>query len=333
MSGIYHNLKKMIEAGKAGLFFIDLDQEPGRLGLYDSGGDFLAGADFVPRDIRKDVIDSSKPGIRKSSGGRIYGELVAPVPVLVILGGGHIAKPLAEMGKQIGMKTWVVDDRKEFASPERFPGVNKLIAGEYREFFRKFQPGLEHFLVIVTRGHRHDLSCALEALQTRASYIGMIGSKRKVKEVFQKLKEEGFTEEDIRRIYAPIGLDIGAESPGEIAVSIVAEIIKVKKGKGEPGNWQEILPALQKGSMLATIVSASGSTPRGAGARLLLQPDGSTVGTVGGGLGEGKVIQKAREIQGSGSKVLLDFELDQDIAEEEGMICGGSFSVFIQPVE
>lgn len=333
MSGVFHKLQKLIEAEESGLFFIDLDREPGRLALYDSGGNFLEGADFVPSSIRKDVLNSPKPGLIKTPEGKIYGELVAPAPTLVILGGGHIAKPLAEMGKIIGMKTWVVDDRKEFASRERFPGVEKAIAREYGEFFEEFQPGQEHFLVIVTRGHRHDLSCARRALQTRASYIGMIGSKRKVKEVFDKLREEGFTEEEIKRIYAPIGLDIGAESPGEIAVSIIAEIIKVKKGKWERGYWQEIIPALQKGSVLATIVCASGSTPRGAGAHLLLQPDGSLVGTIGGGLGEGKVIQKAREIQGSGNKVLLDFELDQDIAEEEGMICGGSFSVFIQSVE
>ncbi len=330
---VFSCLGKMEKDRGKGLLFIDLDSEPGRMGLYDLKGQILAGCDFVPPQLRKEVLKSGKPGIRELERGRIYGELILPVPVLVILGGGHIARPLAGIGDIIGLRTWVVDDRKEFASRERFPAAEKVLPRNFIDFFQEFQPGEEHFLVIVTRGHRHDLECAREALQTPAPYIGMIGSRRKVNEVLQKLKEEGFSPKNTGRIHAPIGLDIGAETPAEIAVSIAAEIIREIPCRERSAPWQEILPALEKGGILATVVSARGSTPRGAGSRLFFKPDGRVVGTVGGGAGEARVIEKARELMGTNKTELIDFELDQDIAAEEGMICGGTFSVFLQPVE
>ncbi len=332
MDTIFSSIKEMLERGEEGLFFLDLEKTPGSMALYDISGEIIGGRNFVSENTREKLRNLDGPGILLTDQGKVYGEIIQPSPVLVILGGGHIAKPLSEIGEIIGMKIWVVDDRPDFASEKRFPRAEKIFAGDYLDFFKREKFGREHFLVIVTRGHKHDLSCAREALQTQAFYVGMIGSKRKTNEVFQKLRDEGFTGKDIERIHAPIGLDIGAETPGEIAVSIGAELIQKKAGKPTEGNWKEIIPHLEKGSALATVVSARGSTPRGTGARLILKPDGSLVGTIGGGMGEGKVLEKAMEVQKTGKPILMDFELDQNIASEEGMICGGSFSVFIQPV-
>jgi len=332
MSDIWGRMQKLLQDGQRGIFLIDIDDQPGSTALYGSDLQLLAGRDLASPQILEKIMGLGQPGLFPSGKGQVYGELIQPRPILTILGGGHIAHPLAEIGGIIGLEVWVVDDRAQFASRQRFPRVEKVVACEYQDFFREFELGPEQHLVIVTRGHRHDLECAREALKTPAHYIGMIGSWRKVKTVNEILSSEGFSREDIDRIHAPIGLDIGAQSPGEIAVSIGAQLVQKKKRAGDQARWQPILAALEKGSVLATIIQARGSTPRGTGASLLLRPDGSLVGTVGGGSGEARVLEKAREVQADGVPAILDLDLDQDTAATEGMICGGSFSVFLQRI-
>ena len=152
-------------------------------------------------------------------------------PTLLIVGAGHIALPLAQLGKLCDFDVVVLDDRASFANAERFPMADQVIAAPFEAALREFPLDEDTYIVLVTRGHQHDVACLLEVLDRPSAYRGMIGSRRRVRSVFQLLEEEkGIARERFERLYSPIGLDIGSETPAEIAVSIMAEIIKVRRG-------------------------------------------------------------------------------------------------------
>jgi len=136
------------------------------------------------------------------------------------------------VGAGLGFRTTVLDDREEFASRERFPSpVEVVVLEDFSDCLSKCPIDEESYLVIVTRGHLHDKAVLSQALRTRAGYIGMIGSKRKRDSIYRALLDEGFSRDDLGRVHSPIGLDIGAETPEEIAVSIAAELIQVRSRK------------------------------------------------------------------------------------------------------
>ena len=160
---------------------------------------------------------------------RAHLDPILPRPRLFVFGAGHIAVPLAHIADLVGFAVTVVDDREEFASSARFPRAEVMVVGSVAQAFARLAVSREGYVVAVTRGHALDEEVVAEALRTPARYIGMIGSKRKVAEVRRRLRERGFSEADLARVHAPIGLDIGAEGVEEIAVSIVAELIAVRR--------------------------------------------------------------------------------------------------------
>lgn len=151
---------------------------------------------------------------------------------LLILGGGHIALPLAKLGKILGYHVTVVDDRVSFANVVRFPMADRVICDGFIKAIQAAGIDGQTLVVIVTRGHRHDKLCLREVLEYQAYYMGMIGSKRRVKALLEEMQEEGISQERLSHLHTPIGLEIGAETPEEIAVSILAQIISVcREGK------------------------------------------------------------------------------------------------------
>ncbi len=161
----------------------------------------------------------------------VFVEVLGRPPTLLIVGAGHIAQPLAEMGARCDFRVVVLDDRPQFANRERFPTADEIIVAPFHEALRRFDFDLDTYVVLVTRGHRHDVEALLQIIDKPLAYIGMIGSRRRIKGVFQLLKEQRqLSDEQLARVYAPVGLDIGAETPAEIAVAIMAEIILVRRG-------------------------------------------------------------------------------------------------------
>ena len=156
-------------------------------------------------------------------------EFIHPAPTLVVFGGGHIGRPLCQLGAMCGFRVVVVDDRAEFSDPERFPEAERTIHSDYTSVFDSLQVGTRHFLVSVTRCHATDRQVIEQAVRYRCAYIGMIGSRRKIKLVWEQLEKNGVERALLERVHAPVGLGIRAETPGEIAVSIMAEIIKTRR--------------------------------------------------------------------------------------------------------
>ena len=151
-------------------------------------------------------------------------------PTLYLFGGGHMSLPVAKIGKLLNFRVAVIDDREEFANPERFPEADIILAEDFEKVFAKLNIKKTGIIVVITREHKYDELVLEQALSTPAGYIGMLGSKTKNKTVFSNLLAKGIPQKQLDRVHAPIGLEINAKTPEEIAVSILAEIIKTRRG-------------------------------------------------------------------------------------------------------
>jgi xanthine dehydrogenase accessory factor len=168
----------------------------------------------------------------------VFVECITPQPTVLIFGGGHISKSLAKVLNLAGFRVSVIDNREAYANRERFPEAAEVHADEYEEVYPKLNVTESTYIVIVTRGHRDDMRVLQWAVMTSARYISMIGSKRKVISVIRELAKEGVPAEAFERVYAPMGLEIGAVSPEEIAISVGAEMIAMRRDP--EGKWRAL---------------------------------------------------------------------------------------------
>lgn len=159
-----------------------------------------------------------------------YVEELGPPPMLVIAGGGHVGQALGALASGLDFHLTVIDDRAEYASAERFPSATSRIVGEIDDELRRIPIDPQTYIVIVTRGHRHDGSALLSVIDSPAKYVGLIGSKAKIKTIFDDLMSRGVAAQKLARVHAPIGLEIGAVTVAEIAISIAAELVAVRRG-------------------------------------------------------------------------------------------------------
>ncbi len=210
------------------------------LGMLDGGAldeAVLSAAPEAFRSHRVELLYLNSEGSRLSRQDTAKGpayqvmiEVHEPPATLLIIGGGHVGKALAAIGQLCGFSIEVVDDRPEFANAERFPEADRITCGRFEEVLRDYSIDANTYAVCVTRGHKHDETSLRLVADSPAVYVGMIGSKRRVRAVLQHLVEDGLSREAAARVHTPIGLDIGAETPEEIAVSIMAEIIQARRG-------------------------------------------------------------------------------------------------------
>ncbi|MGA9062918.1 MAG: XdhC/CoxI family protein [Terracidiphilus sp.] len=187
-----------------------------------------------PRTLTFDLNQDPKYDTGLVCGGtlEIFIEPVLPMPLLYIFGAGHVAIELFKAARNAGFDCIITDDREAYANAERFPDALRVVAKDFDRAFNEIAPSESSYIVIATRGHRDDMRVLRWAVQTPARYIGMIGSRRKAITVFRELTQEGLKPELFDRVHSPVGLDIGAVSPEEIAISIVAELIAVRRHAG-----------------------------------------------------------------------------------------------------
>ena len=245
---------------------------------------------------------------------------LTPRERLIILGGGHIAQPLCEFAARCDFSVTVVDDRMDFANEGRFPLAREVICDSF-----------ENAILV---------HAAIQ--QREPAYLGMIGSRRRVRGLLDMLKEEGLDEERLGQICTPIGLAIGAVSPAEIAISILSQVIEYKRlhgGMNRAINTSDLdlsvveqLMQVQEPVALVTVVETKGSTPRGMGAMMYVYPDGRIVGSIGGGCSEAAILRDALDIIGTGTYKVIDIDMTGDVAESEGMVCGGIMKVLVEDI-
>ena len=289
-----------------------------------------------------DAMAAEDGSLTEIDGERVFAELLGNEKKMVICGAGHVSMPVIQIAKMMGFRVTAIDDRMQFVQNALDHGADEGICSGFEEALANIPGDPDTFFIIVTRGHLSDSECLLSIVKKPYAYIGMIGSRRKVGMVKQFLADSGIPQSVIDSVHTPIGLDIGAETPEEIAVAIMAEIIEVKnKTRKSTGITAEIMEVLQSGKrgdvVMATIVSKKGSSPRSAGSRMLIAEDGSITETIGGGLGEARVIEKAAEMlaankNGPVRPVLMHVDMTGKQVLDEGMICGGAIEVLLEVV-
>ncbi len=264
-----------------------------------------------------------------------------PPERLVLLGGGHVSLALYEAARKVGFAVSVADDRPAFASYTRFPEAREVVCDSFENALPRLHIGAGDFVCVLTRGHKDDVTCMKYLLQgNEPRYLGMIGSHRRGRGLFGRLGEEGFDRGRISRVHAPIGLSIGAVTPAEIAVSILAELIAVRHtlpaGEGVLPQQNTDLDALRfladdsRPAALLLVLSAKGSTPVKGGALMGADKVGNAAGTIGGGCGENQAILAARRLIGTGRSRVVTVDMTGDVAAMEGMVCGGTMDVLIE---
>ena len=175
--------------------------------------------------------------ISTEDGTEIFVEGFTTPPTLVMVGGGHVGKATADLANNLGYRVYLVDDRPEFSNEGRFPYAEQTIVTPYDQWSDHLSINVNSYVVVATRGHRYDDMALESAMKTRARYIGLLGSRRKTLMIYRRLMEQGIAKERIKEVYAPVGLNIGALTPEEIAVSIMSEVIMVRRG-GDGGQMQ-----------------------------------------------------------------------------------------------
>lgn len=246
-------------------------------------------------------------------------------PELVICGGGHVSYDLVKMASCMDFRIKVIDDREEFANRERFALADEVICDSFENLKKYLEK--DAYYIVVTRGHKDDFDCVNTILESSYQYLGMIGSKTKVKTMFDNLRATGVSEELIETIHAPIGLKIGAKTPAEIAVSILAEIIQVKNEKSASFISRELSNIKESGT-LCIIIDKTGSTPRGEGSMMFVT-DEKIIDSIGGGAIEFEAIKDARTLK---EATIKEYSLNNSEARNLGMICGGRNKVLFVPL-
>lgn len=301
---------------------------------------------LVEPKATKDAKGNSRvaPEMEDKDGQITVTEPVLPKERLIVLGAGHIARPVCEFSAKCGFEVYVCDDRPAFANTDRFPLAHEVLCDTFENCIDQLHITPYDYVVIITRGHVHDADCLREILPgTQPAYLGLIGSRRRVKGLLEMLVKEGYSKENMDRICTPIGLSIGAVTPEEIAISILSELISYKRlPEKNPDDTRHVnfsdldlymmdyLADNHDPKAIVTVIQTKGSTPRNAGAKMAVSPKGEVTGSIGGGCSEGAVIRDAIDIIGTGKYKTMFIDMTGEVAESDGMVCGGVMKVLVE---
>lgn len=278
----------------------------------------------------------------------LFREKLGHTKHLVVCGAGYVGQGVIRLGRFLGWKVTAIDDRIDFCRLAEKAGADETIADDFTAALRSeaISYDLDTYFVVVTRGHRFDRECLLEIMKHETGYVGMMGSRARSARMKQTLLEEGIPEEMQQRLHAPIGLKIGAQTPEEIAISIVSEILAVRPDTARNQIPEDVLEGIASGDegrqVLATIVSRRGSTPRQAGTRMLIRRDRTTAGTIGGGCMEAEVIREALQLMAESrlerssadtcpyKAEIFQVDLTGRTGAQADMLCGGAMDVLLE---
>ena len=298
------------------------------------------------KEVYRAVAEGKEAALTFTADGEEYLRSFHPPERLILLGCGNIGQELCRYAADLGFTVTAVDERPGFANRTLMPDAAEILCSDFPDAIRRLQITERDYVCVITRGHRFDADCLREILPgAYPRYLGMIGSKRRVALLMKQLESEGFGPDALKRIHAPIGISINALTVKEIAISIVAELIQCRRAGLDRRSKEtrltaedidlrllEFLTCDETPKALLLVYETSGSTPVKSGAMMAVDKAGRTVGTIGGGCGEGAVLKDAYRIIGSGTQCTVTVDMSNDIAEEEGMVCGGEMKVLIADV-
>lgn len=306
-----------------------------------SDGKLLAGDEKLPEEMQELFRQTAQSSILDIHGVRYFAECLKRPAHLVICGGGHVAQQVLLLAGKVGFSVTVVEDRLSFADEARKNGADQVICDSFASGLGRVTGNDDTYFLVMTRGHRYDKECLEEIFRKKSCYIGMMSSRGRAALLKKQMTEEGISPALLEEIATPVGLPIHAETPEEIAVSIVAELISRKNSLLKTSGYDEELMRYLTGEkepesarVLATIIRRRGSAPRSTGTKMLVLEDGRIIGTIGGGCMENEVRLACLHMMREGQTAkCITVDMSPYQAEEEGLVCGGTIEVFLEVIK
>lgn len=325
---MYKQVVDAIKNGRSPYLFTGIEGEKmGMIAVRD--GEVVYGDESLIQTVNETTLPCVRDGV-------LVERIITP-PHLILCGAGHVSVFTAKIAKMVGFRVTVIDERTDFANADRFPDADTILNLPFAEALNRIREPNAYY-VIVTRGHKDDNLCLRTILQKPYTYCGMIGSRSKIKVVFDDLITQGYSEDKLKTVHSPIGLSIGAVTPEEIAVCIVGEMIQVKNAEKRGSEWDQALcdaiENIGEPYAMVTLIEKKGSAPRSAGARMIVKRDGTIISSIGGGFGEYEASQYAVGMLTNGSRVKrYTCRMNNREAADAGMVCGGEIDILIQITE
>ena len=300
------------------------------------------GTGEVNEELKTQITETPQSGIYEIEGQKFFIEHLKRQAHLVICGGGHVSQQVIELAGKVGFHVTVLEDRPYFADRAREAGADLVLCDAFEKSLQGIAGTPDTYFLVVTRGHRFDRACLEQILKKPYAYVGMMASRGRSALLKKQMAGDGFDRKALDEMHTPVGLSIHAETPEEIAVSIVAELIQIKNQTKKTAGYDSLLMEYLTGvkeqgqpKVLATIIARRGSAPRSIGTKMLVLGDGRIIGTIGGGCMESEVqhqcLRLLREENEKSRIVCADMTVSQ--AEDEGMVCGGTIDVFLEKFE
>lgn len=300
------------------------------------------GTGEVNEELKTQITETPQSGIYEIEGQKFFIEQLKRQAHLVICGGGHVSQQVIKLAGKVGFHVTVLEDRPYFADRAREAGADLVLCDAFEKSLQGIAGTPDTYFLVVTRGHRFDRACLEQILKKPYAYVGMMASRGRSALLKKQMAGDGFDRKALDEMHTPVGLSIHAETPEEIAVSIVAELIQIKNQTKKTAGYDSLLMEYLTGvkepgqpKVLATIIARRGSAPRSIGTKMLVLGDGRIIGTIGGGCMESEVqhqcLRLLREENEKSRIVCADMTVSQ--AEDEGMVCGGTIDVFLEKFE
>lgn len=300
------------------------------------------GTGEVNEELKTQITETPQSGIYEIEGQKFFIEHLKRQAHLVICGGGHVSQQVIKLAGKVGFHVTVLEDRPYFADRAREAGADLVLCDAFEKSLQGIAGTPDTYFLVVTRGHRFDRACLEQILKKPYAYVGMMASRGRSALLKKQMAGDGFDRKALDEMHTPVGLSIHAETPEEIAVSIVAELIQIKNQTKKTAGYDSLLMEYLTGvkepgqpKVLATIIARRGSAPRSIGTKMLVLGDGRIIGTIGGGCMESEVqhqcLRLLREENEKSRIVCADMTVSQ--AEDERMVCGGTIDVFLEKFE
>ena len=291
---------------------------------------------FYQRNLNE-IVDVRMTGVYEIGGREVYCEVLEEIPELVICGAGHVGAACVRAASMLDMHITCIDDREDFAAVAREMGAHEILLGDYAECLDKIEGGTNVYFLAMSRAHAFDEVCLEKILRKESAYVGMLGSSGKINKIKANLADKGITEEQFSKVHSPVGLDISANTPEEIAIAVMAEIISVKNtGKIVTRSFtHEQLDAIAADPgrpLLATLVRKVMASPRDPGTKMLITSGGEKWGTIGGGLAEAQAVKYAREHLDDPDLESVVVRVGDEEKAGDGMVCGGVIDVLFERI-
>lgn len=329
---------------KSNLLATVLEGEAAGTRYFWADGELLGytGTGEVNEELKTQITETPQIGIYEIEGQKFFIEHLKRQAHLVICGGGHVSQQVIELAGKVGFHVTVLEDRPYFADRAREAGADLVLCDAFEKSLQGIAGTPDTYFLVVTRGHRFDRACLEQILKKPYAYVGMMASRGRSVLLKKQMAGDGFDRKALDEMHTPVGLSIHAETPEEIAVSIVAELIQIKNQTKKTAGYDSLLMEYLTGvkepgqpKVLATIIARRGSAPRSIGTKMLVLGDGRIIGTIGGGCMESEVqhqcLRLLREENEKSRIVCADMTVSQ--AEDEGMVCGGTIDVFLEKFE